>query len=100
MVLWLTLVLEMPHPQARIYSLLFFIPSAVIASLFRWRSGNLNFKKILPKLLIMLFVVVSCSFFVVAMLLVRRSIRGELLQAKKKKPNDSVKARKEEAKTL
>lgn len=50
--------------------------------------------------LIMLFVVVSCSFFVVAMLLVRRSIRGELLQAKKKKPNDSVKARKEEAKTL
>jgi len=50
--------------------------------------------------LIMLFVVVSCSFFAVAMLLVRRSIRGELLQAKKKKPNDSVKARKEEAKTL
>lgn len=48
LILWLTLVLEFPHPQARIYNLLFFIPSAVIASLFRWRSGNLNFKKILP----------------------------------------------------
>lgn len=51
LVLWLTLVLEMSHPQARIYNLLFFIPSAVIASLFRWRSGNLDFKKILPGIL-------------------------------------------------
>ena len=43
--------------------------------------------------LIMLFVVVSCSFFAVAMFLVRRSIRGELLQAKKKKTNEAVRAR-------
>lgn len=51
LVLWLTLVLGMPHPQARIYNLLFFIPSAVIASLFRWHSGNLNLKKVLPGVL-------------------------------------------------
>jgi hypothetical protein len=50
--------------------------------------------------LIMIFVVISCSFFIVAMFLVRRSIRGELLQAKQKKPNESVKHRKEEAETL
>lgn len=51
LVLWLTLVLEMSHPEARIYNLLFFIPSAVIASLFRWRSGTLDLKKILPGIL-------------------------------------------------
>ena len=50
--------------------------------------------------LIMIFVVISCSFFIVAMFLVRRSIRGELLQARQKKPNESVKPRKEEAETL
>ena len=49
--------------------------------------------------LIMFFVVVSCGFFIVAMVLVRRSIRGELLLAKKKKPNDGAKQKKE-AKTL
>ena len=32
-------------------NLLFFIPAAVIASLFRWHSGNLNLKKILPGIL-------------------------------------------------
>ena len=52
LVLWLTLVLGMPHPQARIYNLLFFIPSAVIASVFRWRSGKLDIKKVLPGILI------------------------------------------------
>ena len=52
LVLWLTLVLGMPHPQARIYNLLFFIPSAMIASVFRWRSGKLDIKKVLPGILI------------------------------------------------
>lgn len=51
LVLWLTLVLGMSQPQARIYNLLFFIPSAVIASLFRWHSGKLNLKKIWPGIL-------------------------------------------------
>lgn len=48
LVLWLTLVLEMPHPQARIINLLFFIPSAVISSLFRWKQGKLDYKKVFP----------------------------------------------------
>lgn len=48
LILWLTLVLGMEHSEARILNLLFFIPSAVIASLFRWKQGKLDLPKILP----------------------------------------------------
>ena len=51
LMLWLTLVLGMEHPQARIINLLFFIPSALIASFFRWKQGNLDVKKILPAII-------------------------------------------------
>lgn len=49
--LWLTLVLNMGHNAARIINLLFFIPSAIIASFFRWRQGALDFKKVLPAII-------------------------------------------------
>lgn len=48
LILWLTLVLGLEHTQARIINLLFFIPSAVISSLFRWKQGVLDWKKIIP----------------------------------------------------
>ena len=48
LMLWLTLVLEMPQPTARMLNLLFFLPTALIASLFRWKQGALEIKKILP----------------------------------------------------
>ena len=48
LILWLTLVLGMDHGQARILNLLFFLPSAVIASVFRCRQGKLPLKKIQP----------------------------------------------------
>ena len=51
LILWLTLVLGMLHPQARIINLLFFIPSAVVASIFRWKQGKLDIKKILPAII-------------------------------------------------
>lgn len=51
LVLWLTLVLDYSHPEARIMNLLFFIPAAVIASIFRWKQGSLNFTKILPAII-------------------------------------------------
>jgi len=51
LILWLTLVLGMEHPQARIINLLFFLPSAVIASLFRWKQGKLDLKAVLPAIL-------------------------------------------------
>lgn len=51
LILWLTMVVGMAHPQARIYNLLFFIPCAVITSLFRIKQGQLHIKKILPAVL-------------------------------------------------
>ena len=48
LMIWLTLVLNMEHPVARSINLMFFIPSALIASVFRWKQGMLNIKKVLP----------------------------------------------------
>ena len=51
LIMWLTLILQMPYPQARILNLLFFLPSALVASIFRWKQGALEIKKILPAIL-------------------------------------------------
>jgi uncharacterized membrane protein YfcA len=48
LILWLTLVLNMEQTAARLINLLFFLPSAVIASLFRWKQGALDIKKVAP----------------------------------------------------
>lgn len=48
LILWLTLALHMSQEQARAINLLFFIPAAVIACLFRWKQGHLRLKKVLP----------------------------------------------------
>lgn len=48
LILWLTLVLNIAHPVARIINLLFFIPTAVIATLFRWKQGSVDIKQLLP----------------------------------------------------
>ncbi len=47
LMLWLTLVLKLEPFTARCINLLFFIPCALCASLFRWRQGRLKLKKIL-----------------------------------------------------
>ena len=62
LILWLTLVLGMEHPQARVINLLFFLPSAVIACLFRWKQGKLDFKKVLPAILAGCIAAGICSF--------------------------------------
>lgn len=46
LVMWLTLVLQYSHPEARIINLMFFLPSAIIATIFRWRQGALKFQSI------------------------------------------------------
>lgn len=51
LMLWLTLVLGMEHSIARSINLLFFMPSAVIASLFRWKQGTLDIRKVLPAII-------------------------------------------------
>ena len=48
LILWLGLGLGMAQQQARLINLMFFIPSAVVACLFRWKQGQLDVKKILP----------------------------------------------------
>ena len=51
LILWLTLALGMEHSEAKIINLLFFIPSALIASIFHRKQGRLNFKKVLPAII-------------------------------------------------
>ena len=48
LVLWLTLVMDIPAETARVINLLFFIPSALIACFFRWKHGALDIRAILP----------------------------------------------------
>ena len=51
LILWLTLVLKIPADTAAGINLLFFVPTAVTASLFRLKQGKLDFPRILPTLL-------------------------------------------------
>ena len=51
LVLWLTAVMDLPPETARGINLLFFLPSALIASFFRWKQGTLPLKKIVPAVL-------------------------------------------------
>ena len=51
LIIWLTLITGMTHNNARVLNLLFFIPCALIASLFRWKQGALDLKKLLPAIL-------------------------------------------------
>ena len=51
LMLWMTMVLHMDHSIARSVNLMFFLPSALIACLFRWTQGTLQLKKVLPAIL-------------------------------------------------
>ena len=51
LLLYLTLVQHLPQSNARAINLLFFIPSALIASCFRWKQGALPLEKVLPAIL-------------------------------------------------
>ncbi len=51
LILWLTLVLHLPHTAARAINLMFFITAAGAVSLFRWKKGNLAVKKLLPAMI-------------------------------------------------
>lgn len=48
LILWLTLILDAPQQTARGINLLFFLPAAAIAAIFRWKQGTLTFKTVLP----------------------------------------------------
>lgn len=48
LILWLTLAQNMQQSEARAINLMFFVPSALIACLFRMKQGRLDMKKVLP----------------------------------------------------
>ena len=56
LMLWLTFVVGMEYAQARIINLLFFLPSAFIATLFHRKQGSVDIKKTLPA------IVAGCAF--------------------------------------
>lgn len=51
LILWLTLALGMDQSAARGINLLFFLPAAAIACVFRCRQGVVPFRRILPAML-------------------------------------------------
>lgn len=51
LILWLTLILNTEQNIARTINLLFFIPSAVISSFFRWKQGTLDLTRIFPAII-------------------------------------------------
>ncbi len=48
LIIWLTMVLEMEQSAARSINLLFFLPAAAVACLFRWKQGTISWKNLLP----------------------------------------------------
>ncbi len=48
LILWLTFAAGMEQSTARVLNLMFFIPSALIACIFRGRQGTLHIPKLLP----------------------------------------------------
>jgi len=73
LILWLTLLLNVPQETASAINLLFFIPSALVACFFRLKQGVLDFKRILPALF------AGCAGAILFSLL-RRHIDSELLR--------------------
>lgn len=51
LILWLTMVLHMDAAMARSINLLFYLPAAAVACLFRWKQGKLDWKSVLPAIL-------------------------------------------------
>ena len=51
LILWLTMVRGMEQSTARLINLLFFIPSALIACLFRLKQGKLKIGSVIPAIL-------------------------------------------------
>lgn len=51
LILWLTMVIGMEQSAARSINLLFFLPAALIACLFRWKQGNVKWKQLWPAVL-------------------------------------------------
>lgn len=48
LMLWLTTIMHMEYADARTINLVFFLPTALISTLFHHKQGSVNIRKILP----------------------------------------------------
>lgn len=62
LMLWLTAVVAMPQEEARAVNLLFFLPTALICSLFRRKQGKLEKNAVLPAALTGCIAAGVCAF--------------------------------------
>lgn len=51
LMLWLTTVIHMDYAVAKTVNLLFFLPTALIATLFHKKQGSVNIRKVLPAII-------------------------------------------------
>lgn len=51
LLLWLTLIVGEPRETARLMNLMFFIPCALIATVFRWKNSRPNWSIALPAMI-------------------------------------------------
>lgn len=51
LLLWLTLIAGVPQAEARVMNLMFFLPSALIATLFRWKQSRPDWHLAVPAVL-------------------------------------------------
>lgn len=63
LILWLTMVLGMEPYTARSINLMFFIPSAVIACVFRLRQNKLSIQKVFPAIISGCITAAVCAWF-------------------------------------
>ena len=81
LILWLTLVLNVPQADARVMNLMFFVPSALIACIFRWKQGSLNIRALLPGILAGCAAAALCSYLTAGQTpdLLRKAFGGLLI---------------------
>ena len=48
LLLWLTLVMGLPQSTARVMNLMFFLPCALVATVFRWKTAKMDKRLLLP----------------------------------------------------
>lgn len=73
LMLWLTMVIGMDYDIAKTINLLFFLPAAIIATLFRTKQKTIQLKKIYPAILCGCILALIASF-------VSRQIEMELIK--------------------
>lgn len=62
LILWLTFVLGMDHTAARGINLLFFLPAALVACMFRWKQGCVDFRQVFPAMVAGCIAAAVCSW--------------------------------------